>query len=295
MVGDHSNVVGVALSYALSAALTADGRVIEFTDPEYYPQPPGLTNVIALDVTGQFFDDDLDYKVAVTSEGKVFTWGQNILPPPPDLDGVISAAGGWGHVVALRSDGTVVSWGYESNDQTNVPPGLSNVVAVAAGGTHSVALKANGTVVAWGNNGQGQLNVPAGLTNVIAIAASESHTLALKSDGTLAAWGVDYFGGDVTPPEGLSNVIAIATSGTQNVVIVRTQPQPRLEISSSTASSLTLTLTGEHRRVFAIETSYDLVSWQPVLSITNQTGLTSFNVEKTGVDKQFFRAKTLAP
>ena len=51
------------------------------------------------------------------------------------------------------------------------------MVAVAAGGNHSLALKTNGTVVAWGENtdaeGQaaGQSVVPLGLQDVVAIAA----------------------------------------------------------------------------------------------------------------------------
>jgi alpha-tubulin suppressor-like RCC1 family protein len=45
---------------------------------------------------------------------------------------------------------------------------LKNVVAIAAGYYHSLALKSDGTVVAWGYNYEGETNVPAGLTNVVA-------------------------------------------------------------------------------------------------------------------------------
>jgi alpha-tubulin suppressor-like RCC1 family protein len=195
--------------------------------------------------------------------------------------------------VALRSDGTVIQWGNDSVG--NVPAGLSNVVAVAAGGTHSVALKADGTVVAWGENYYDQLDIPAGLTNVKAIVAAESQTLALKSDGTMLAWGTDYFGGNVTPPAELTNVVAIATSGTFSVAVVRTLPRPILDVASATASQLTLRLTGEQDRVYTIETSFDLLSWEPLLNVTNATGPSFFAVEKTSPNRQFFRAKTPAP
>jgi hypothetical protein len=69
------------------------------------------------------------------------------------------------------------------NGQTNVPAGLSNVVAIAAGGYHSLALKNDGTVVSWGMNTYGQTNVPSGLTNAIAIAAGEYDSLALVGNG----------------------------------------------------------------------------------------------------------------
>jgi hypothetical protein len=215
-----TNIVDVGLSYVQAAALTADGRVIDLEPEPRAPQPSGLTNVIALDVAGQFGDDDLDYKLAVTSDGRVVSWGSFSFPPSAVVPGAVTASGGWSHIMALKTNGTVVEWGSMGLEPTEVS-GLSNVVAIAAGGVHSVALKADGTVLAWGQNFYGQLNIPAGLSNVVAIAAAEYHTLALKSDGTMAAWGLFYFGGggEITSPPGLSNVMAIACSGSRNVAI----------------------------------------------------------------------------
>src|SRR5262249_30056301 len=59
------------------------------------------------------------------------------------------------------------------------PTGLSNVTAIAGGESHSLALKSDGTVVAWGWNYYGQTSVPAGLSGVSAIAADGEHSLAL--------------------------------------------------------------------------------------------------------------------
>jgi len=39
----------------------------------------------------------------------------------------------WNSLV-LRSNGTVVAWGYNSQGETDVPPGLTNIVAIAGGG-----------------------------------------------------------------------------------------------------------------------------------------------------------------
>jgi alpha-tubulin suppressor-like RCC1 family protein len=65
------------------------------------------------------------------------------------------------------------------------------VTAIAAGGSHSVALKSDGSLWSWGNNDSGQLvrrslptQVP-GLTGVVAITAGENFTLVRKSDGSV--------------------------------------------------------------------------------------------------------------
>ncbi|RIE01608.1 hypothetical protein D3H35_25020 [Cohnella faecalis] len=110
---------------------------------------------------------------------------------PSGLDGVVAIAAGTAHSLALKSDGTVVGWGYNTNGETNVPAGLTGVVAIAAGAAHSLALKSDGTVVAWGKSDVGQTNVPADLDGVVAISAGYNHSLALKADGTAVAWGLN--------------------------------------------------------------------------------------------------------
>src|SRR5688572_19724932 len=58
--------------------------------------------------------------------GPVVSW-ENGLTPPPGLTAINVAAEG-GVAMALKPDGTVVSWGSNNFGQTNVPPGLANVV-----------------------------------------------------------------------------------------------------------------------------------------------------------------------
>ena len=45
----------------------------------------------------------------------------------------------------------VIAWGNNTYKQTNVPAAATNVVAVAAGAYHSLALRLDGTVVSWGS------------------------------------------------------------------------------------------------------------------------------------------------
>jgi len=147
-------------------------------------------------------------------------------------------------------------------------------------------------VVAWGANFFGQTDVPAGLSNVVAISAAEYHTLALKRDGTLVAWGRSYLGEDVTPPASLSNVVAIATSASRDVVI-SVSAGASLEISAKTseAGQVTISLSGAPNKVYAIEASVDLETWELVQSVNSENGRVSFAVPMGDATMRFFRAK----
>ena len=133
--------------------------------------------------------------------------------------------------VALKSDGTVVAWGWGG-----VPQGLSNVTAIASSSGHTLALKRDGTVVAWGYNDYGQTNVPFGLSNVTALAAGGTcpfdcagNSVALRSDGTVVAWGWI-----TNVPAGLSNVTAIAVGFGHTVALLDCAPRvPSLQARTS--------------------------------------------------------------
>jgi hypothetical protein len=132
------------------------------------------------------------------------------------LSGVIAIAAGRSHSVALKSDGTVVAWGWNSYGQSTVPPGLSGIVSIAAGGGHNLALKSDGTVVAWGRNDYGQSTVPTGLNGIIAIAAGFDHSLALKADAAVAVSGVSCSGlrGSGTAEVSFNLALAFAATAT---------------------------------------------------------------------------------
>jgi hypothetical protein len=85
----------------------------------------------------------------------------------------------------VRSNGTLVVWGFNSHTQTNVPPGVTNVAAATGGLAHSFALRTNRTVIAWGNNSSSQTNVLSDLTNVLAIATGSAHNLVIVDNATI--------------------------------------------------------------------------------------------------------------
>lgn len=160
-------------------------------------------------------------------------------------------SGGYGHSVAVKSDGTVWAWGYNESGQLGVTGvaespiplkvgSLSGMTAVASGETHNVALKSDGTVWTWGGNLYGELGnggttpsaTPAqvqGLSGIVAVAAGPNHSVALKSDGTVWSWGSNgswqLGNGTVTDSSvpvqasGLSGVTAIATGARHTLAL----------------------------------------------------------------------------
>jgi hypothetical protein len=143
------------------------------------------------------------HSVALRSDGTVITWGASELPVPVGLSNAIAIAAGSNYTVALQSDGTVQTWG----SGISAPPSLGSVLAIAAGVSHALALQKDGTLVSWG----GQSSTPASATNVTAIAAGNGQSLALRNDGTVVAWGDDNFG-KAEVPAGLTNVVSVAAS-----------------------------------------------------------------------------------
>jgi hypothetical protein len=94
---------------------------------------------------------------------------------------IVTIAAGVNHCLALKSDGSVISWG----SQTTVPAGLSNVVDIAAGSDQSLALRSDGTVVTWGaTNLYGRDQIPRGLSNFVGIACGYYHSMAVLGDGS---------------------------------------------------------------------------------------------------------------
>jgi alpha-tubulin suppressor-like RCC1 family protein len=80
-----------------------------------------------------------------------------------------------------------VGFGNDDVAQCEVPYGLTYVLQVAGGGGHSLALKNDGTGIAWGWNYYGQATVPTNLTNLAMVSAGWYHNVALLTNGTVVA------------------------------------------------------------------------------------------------------------
>ena len=124
---------------------------------------------------------------------------------------------GWSAVVsgnywtlALQSDGSLWTWGYQQDllgdgyDGYHAAPmrigADTDWSRITAGYDFRLAIKSDGTLWAWGNNNIGQLGDETQTTrktpvrigqesNWASVSAGWDHTLAIKKDGTLYAWG----------------------------------------------------------------------------------------------------------
>ena len=284
---------------------TASNVPVQVTDPG--DVSGYLTGVVAVAAS-------YDYSLAVKADGTLWSWGINDegllgtgnnsvslassnVPVPVCavgatapcsvgaanvLTNVVAASGSFYHAVALRGDGTVVTWGANWGNQLgdgsttlslvpvevcgfgatapcNLSSGnrLTGVVAVSTAGdsAQTLALKSDGTVLGWGDESNGDLGsgtttgnqstpisvcavgtvgacAPGSgdLTEAIAVAAGRYHSVVLLSDKTVVTFGWNSFGqlGDGTLVQaavpvavpGLTGVEAITATGNGSHVML---------------------------------------------------------------------------
>jgi alpha-tubulin suppressor-like RCC1 family protein len=183
-----------------------------------------------------------NHNLALKENGTVWAWGDNeygqlgngfsgpgqYYNAPVKVaslgTGVKAVAAGRDFSLALVKDGTVRSWGRNTDGQLgngDPLPGankttpvkvanLSGVKAIATDGfaRHALALKQDGTVRSWGDDDSGQLGngdpLPGtdkaapvrvkNLSGVKAVAAGGYHSLALLSSGKVRSWGANLDG-----------------------------------------------------------------------------------------------------
>lgn len=137
-----------------------------------------LTGVVQIAAGGGGLGEP--YSVALASDGTIWVWGS-------DHEGQL------GNGLTNQN----VLWATALTTITGVV-----AIAAAPDGVNTMALKSDGTVWTWGRNnlGNGSTGGSAtpvqvtGLTGVAAISVSYSHAIVLKNDGTVWNWGDNAFG-----------------------------------------------------------------------------------------------------
>jgi len=198
-----------------SVAVEADGTVWDWGSDRFGAlgdgqnvQNPGYTTPVK--VTGVtnpiMVTAGYMFSVALLQDHTLVAWGNNAdgemgngtsggyqssPEPVTGIDNVVWVSAGWTHVVAIRSDGTVWTWGanswtgsfdcedsYDSNNlgffcgygklgdgtendhyTPEQVPGLSGAIMALAGDSYTAVLLRDGTVWTFGSNGAGQLGV----------------------------------------------------------------------------------------------------------------------------------------
>lgn len=169
-----------------------------------------------------------NHSAAIKTDGTLWIWGlgasgilgnnavTNRSSPVQTISGGTNwknVSAGGGHTNAIKTDGTLWSWGYgsygrlgnnftyaQSSPVQTISSG-TNWKSVSAGTLHSVAIKTDGTLWIWGCGGRGLLGNESALNmsspvqtvgagnNWKQASAGASHTAAIKTDGTLWTWG----------------------------------------------------------------------------------------------------------
>jgi hypothetical protein len=184
--------------------------------------------------------------LSVLPPGTVAAWGMDLsgqASVPGGLSGIVDICAGNDYAIAVRDNGTIVSWGqsFWNSEPLIIHPSVTNVAAVAG----LWALRKDGTVVGVGNGqvlGGGFVAVsvrsepnlllleadrtvrndfrppPPGLDDVVEISAGAEHNLALRRDGSVVAWG-NNLSGQTNVPVGLTHVVAVAAGVNHSIAL----------------------------------------------------------------------------
>ncbi len=200
-------ITSISSGLSHSGALTSNGRIFTWGSNQNGQLGDGTTNdsYIPVDISSQFalsgnekvvtlLIGDMKDSLALTSDGRVFSWGYNTFGQlgdvnpengdiPTDItaqfdlnndEKIISIALGFDHSAALTSEGRLFMFGTNFNGQlgngtttdSRTPIDITSqfglypgeeIIKVSLGDQHSAALTSLGRVFTWGINTDGEL------------------------------------------------------------------------------------------------------------------------------------------
>ena len=245
--------------------LRADGTVTAFGQLSPALNVPRSIGQVSRTVANISWSTPSGNTLVVRDDGLISAWGSGISIDP-NIGPVAEAAVGLAGTIARGVNGTVWAANY------NPPAGIGTVISVAAADNFYSAVKTNGTVVTWGLSGyvpsvpstvgaavkvdanagfviakrvDGALAVfgstgtpgppPSTLTSALDFSAGRSHALAQRPDGTLVGWPSTELGAQIPADLGVvrafrANSISVAVRSDGTVLqwgfVSPTTPQP---------------------------------------------------------------------
>ncbi|XMB72031.1 leucine-rich repeat protein [Mycoplasmatota bacterium WC30] len=199
-------ITSISLGFHHSSALTSEGRLFMWGKNYYGQLGDGTTTYrsIPTEITSQFNLNESEtiinvslsynYSLAITSEGRVFTWGYNCFGvlgdgtiidrhTPVEItsqfnlsesETITYVSLGYGFASAITSAERIFTWGWNSEGQLgdgttstsynpleitsqfNLNEG-ETIISMSLADEHSSALTSEGRIFTWGDNGYGQL------------------------------------------------------------------------------------------------------------------------------------------
>ena len=243
MVKVMDNAAAVSVGSSYTAVIKTDGSLWTWgnngygqlgdgTNKDRYKPVKVMDNVAAVSAGGS-------HTAAIKTDGSLWTWGSNNYgqlgngtidhtdtkgyKPVKVMDNVASVSLGSYHTTAIKTDGSLWTWGWNDSgqlgDYTTIGYGvgtirnrpkklMDNVKAVSAGGSFTAAIKTDRSLWTWGSNRSGQLGDGTNedrntmfkvMDDATAVSAGDYKTSVIKADGSLWTWGC-------SPIEQLENV-----------------------------------------------------------------------------------------
>lgn len=258
-------IKNVAAGYRFSVALQEDGHVIAWGASCNKSTTMDTQSIIrqyasSLMESGGYGDPD-----SLSSQGYPFgddcnreiSTGINSKTPKviEGLENITKLSSGFGHTMALKSDGTlsmlgcnkygqIGNGGYQNAFTIEKRDELKDIVDISAGYRHSLALDKEGNIWSWGANETGQLGDNTSTpklhptkmqsfttSKIVAISAGYDYSLAKTSEGDVWGWGTNashqISESDIKESklpikiEMVHNVDRIAAGGTQAIVTIK--------------------------------------------------------------------------
>ena len=255
-------VIAIAAHGSHNLALCADGTLAAWGYNNFGQLGDGTTTTrplpVLVDLTGVLAGKTVtaiatgsSHSLALCADGTLAAWGSNLsgklgdnssmnqsLPVLVVKTGALAGktvtaiATGDAHNLALCSDGTVVTWGYNAYGQlginsiwdrgeplaitTNGALAGKRVQSLAAGSNHSLAVCNDGTLISWGLNANGQLGNGNTTNSLLPVAVTRNGMGSAERFVAAAGGWAQTFAVIATPPAPLATTMA-ATAIDQSV------------------------------------------------------------------------------